>query len=1812
MLKMIPSKRLARKSLSAVLAMALLLPTTAFGASSSPLTSYKQVLQDTKDHWAGATVQDWYDNELVNGFGDGTFRPNAAISRADLVVLLNNVFNLQHTGGAIFSDVSATAYYADAVNKAVAAGIIEGYADGTFRPTTPVTREEAAVMLFRAFQLASTAGETAIPDQNQLHSWSKDAVLSMLDAGYIKGYTDGTFGGARSITRAEAVTMLDRIAGNVFHAEGEYKGVTKSNAVINTSGVTLKDAVIEGDLYITEGVGEGDVTLENVTVKGEAHINGGGENSIVLNGVTVSKIIVDKANGKVRVLAKDGTVVQEVVLKSGAKLEEEITDDAAGFGQVQLDSSIPSGSSVSLSGSFDHVTSNADQVAITLKSGSITLLELLKAAGITLPEGTTIGQLSAANGVVVHVSGKGKVTKQELGNAQSQIIFDDEETGSTGITTGGTTGGNGSTGGTGENPGGGTGENPGENPGETQPTFTDVSVHDPSVIKVDDTYYVFGSHLAAAKTKDLMNWTLIASGATASNPLFDDVTQNLKETFDWAESDTLWAADVIQLADGKFYMYYNACKGDSPRSAMGVAVADSIEGPYVDKGIFLKSGMWGQISDDGVNVYDLNIHPNVVDPDAFFDKDGNFWMVYGSYSGGIFILEMDPETGKPVPGQGYGKKLTGGSSRIEASYMLYSPETDYYYLFVTFGGLAADGGYNMRIARSKNPDGPFLDAKGQDMINAHGTIANDNDDDKEIEPYGVKLMGNYQFSDEAGNSIGYVSPGHNSAYYDEETGQYYLIFHSRFPGQGESFQDRVHQMFMNEDGWLVTAPYRYSGEKITSAVEQDVVGDYQYINHGNEITATIKQAQYISLNDDGSITGTVSGTWELNNDHDITLTIDEVTYKGVVVKEWDPLSQAYVETFTAVSDTNVTVWGSQLAVATDAQVVTNANTQLSLGNTSRVYADLTLPTESYRQTEITWSSSNEAVVSTKGHVTRPQAGEGNATVTLTATITRGSEIQTKTFLVTVVQQVTDPLMDGLVARYDFEDNLNDSSPENAATGTVIGKLIDGPTTENTTITYADGISGKAAVFNGESGLKLADGLIKGQSYSVSMWLNPEEYQAYSPAFFGARDKSSWISLMPSNWNDKTMLWSGESWYNAETGLRIGKNKWSNVTFTVDNGYVKVYLNGVLRFEKNGFPDVFTTDNGTFTLGVNWWDAPFKGMMDDVRVYENVLSAEKVAQIVGEHTSGQKVGLVAHYTFDGDLADTTNHYDAGTVTGTRLNNTGGTITYADGVKGKAAQFDGASGIKLGTGLISGSEYSVSMWLNPTTFTASTTTFFGAMTDTSWISLVPQAWDGNTMLWSGSSPWFDGSSGIKIPAKQWSHVAFTVNKGEIKVYINGELKFQDTGFPEVFNSADAVFGLGVNYWDTPYKGQIDDVRVYDNVLSDTEVQALRSDIQVSGVTLSDSSYTLTIDDSTTLAATVTPVTTLLDRTVTWTTSNDKVATVDGNGVVTAVAEGTAMITVTSVANPAKSASVVITVTTEVTPVASIELGLESRLMVLGETFKPAGIQVLPSNATNKALNWSSSNLNVATVDASSGVVTAVGNGSTTITATTKDGSNLTDSYTVTINGDGLVAYYTFDDNLTDSTARNVNGTVIGDHIGVTGGTTSYVDGKKGKAFSFNGSTGISLPQGLIASNTYSVAMWIKPEEWVKYQSLFFGFKDDDHWISFLPGGHNFLDNSMLWSGTTWYDAGVGSKVPVSEWTHIAFTVSNGTLKIYVNGVEKFSGVGFPDVFTTSDASFTLGTNKYAQDAPFKGQIDDLRVYNKAISADEVAAIAAIAAP
>lgn len=439
-----------------------------------------------------------------------------------------------------------------------------------------------------------------------------------------------------------------------------------------------------------------------------------------------------------------------------------------------------------------------------------------------------------------------------------------------------------------------------------KPLFQDAYVHDPSVLRVGDWYYIYGSHMAAAKSLDLMTWQMISTNAKDGCTLVQNVQTQMQEALTWAKTDTFWASGIAKLRKGPYCLYYCACEGSSPLSAMGLAVSDNPEGPFENKGIFLKSGMRG-LGENGTP-YDATIEPNVIDAEVFYDAQGNLWMVYGSYSGGIFILRMDEKTGLPVPGQSYGKKLLGRNhSRIEGPYVLYSPETEYYYLFLSFGGLDASGGYNIRVARSKMPDGPYLDAQGQDMMNCGGPDGSFFDD-AAIEPYGVKLLGGFRFMPiegvEALPEQAYKSPGHNSAFYDETSGRYFLIFHTRFSALGDEFRDRVHEFWMSEEGWPLVSPLRYAGPG--EEPESGLDGRWRLLEHEKDINRYQHRSREVMFEINGTITGAAEGNWT-----EKSITLNGKSYTGCFSIGWDAERKQWVRTLTMLSEDGEALWGIQ-------------------------------------------------------------------------------------------------------------------------------------------------------------------------------------------------------------------------------------------------------------------------------------------------------------------------------------------------------------------------------------------------------------------------------------------------------------------------------------------------------------------------------------------------------------------------------------------------------------------------------------------------------------------------------------------------------------------------------------------------------------------------------------------------------------------------------------------------------------------------------------------------------------------------------------
>jgi arabinan endo-1,5-alpha-L-arabinosidase len=434
----------------------------------------------------------------------------------------------------------------------------------------------------------------------------------------------------------------------------------------------------------------------------------------------------------------------------------------------------------------------------------------------------------------------------------------------------------------------------------TQPDYgNSVSVHDPSIFKDDDgKYYTFGSHFDAASSTDLMKWTQFSSGNNAnkasklygSNPTWQtilaDAFTHVGNDGDGNPSPSTWAPDVIKIG-GKYYMYYSLSLFGSGKSYIGRVEANAVTGPYSNSREVIKSFTGGG-------------NPNAIDPCLFYDADSKLWMVYGSFFGGIYILEMETSginAGLPKSGQNYGTRIwNGASDGPEGPYIFYNPETAYYYLMISHGSLSTD--YNMRVARSVNPNGPYYDIQG----NNTGSVANG----------GNKLAGNYQF---AGASKGYAALGHNSVL--REDGDYYVIYHSRYrsgtDGVTGNHNQFVNRLFLNSDGWPVLAPNRYAGEKLGRVDAADVAGSYDLVVHTTGNTQTFAESSVYSFEADGGIkqnSGTV-GSWELMGDYYLRVTINGTAYNGVIAPQWNnDLSRAGLSV-TATANSGVSLWANK-------------------------------------------------------------------------------------------------------------------------------------------------------------------------------------------------------------------------------------------------------------------------------------------------------------------------------------------------------------------------------------------------------------------------------------------------------------------------------------------------------------------------------------------------------------------------------------------------------------------------------------------------------------------------------------------------------------------------------------------------------------------------------------------------------------------------------------------------------------------------------------------------------------------------------------
>lgn len=340
---------------------------------------------------------------------------------------MNNAKGFWPEGSINFSDVKNGSWFYSAVARAVAAGYVKGYSDGSFKPGNTITRAEAAVMIANAARLsANEAGAYRFTDVGSIPAWARGSVGAVVAAGYMTGYPDGSFYANASISRAEAVSSLNRMLGGTAYQPTQpttpttdTTKTTSDDVVIEDKGTTLKNQTVDGNVTIAKSVGNGDVTLRNVTIKGDLIVKGGGSNTVTLEDVDV--------RGKARLL-KEGVHLHLVgdtdIRKLLIDLAAHITQSSSykdEIGEIILagDGDLSKTTRIDVPAKQLRIENQADLIL----GGDVEKLivdEDAKGAEIEIKKGTTVNELNTD--AKIKLTGKGRIDLLDV--SASGVTFD--------------------------------------------------------------------------------------------------------------------------------------------------------------------------------------------------------------------------------------------------------------------------------------------------------------------------------------------------------------------------------------------------------------------------------------------------------------------------------------------------------------------------------------------------------------------------------------------------------------------------------------------------------------------------------------------------------------------------------------------------------------------------------------------------------------------------------------------------------------------------------------------------------------------------------------------------------------------------------------------------------------------------------------------------------------------------------------------------------------------------------------------------------------------------------------------------------------------------------------------------------------------------------------------------------------------------------------------------------------------------------------------------------------------------------------------
>lgn len=405
-------------------------------------------------------------------------------------------------------------------------------------------------------------------------------------------------------------------------------------------------------------------------------------------------------------------------------------------------------------------------------------------------------------------------------------------------------------------------------PLSTRHEWGPANVHDPAVIKSGDYFYVYSTDayfrdpannfydiderpgiIPIRRSRDLVNWEF---RGWAIDEIPAAAVQHVHSQTGGQGAYNTWAPYVYHH-NGAYRLYYSVSSFGANTSFIGLLESPTPEGPWVDRGAVVKS-----FAADKMNAIDASI---VVD-----HRTGRHWMHYGSYFGGLYVMELNPATGLALTPGDQGHLTATRANRqteiIEAPEIIYNSDLDQYFLFVSYGPLFSY--YNVRVGRSNYPEGPFTDMFGKDLADTTNN-------------YPI-LTHSYMFEGHPGWS------GNAHCAVINHDGRFFMLHQGRLAPNNLMMVMHVREMKWLPSGWPVVSPQRFAGDFDRPVKRREIAGRWEIINLRDElpVKTTLWQGQvppggwtytpehfnrssFLTLTNDGETSGGAFSNWKLEN-----------------------------------------------------------------------------------------------------------------------------------------------------------------------------------------------------------------------------------------------------------------------------------------------------------------------------------------------------------------------------------------------------------------------------------------------------------------------------------------------------------------------------------------------------------------------------------------------------------------------------------------------------------------------------------------------------------------------------------------------------------------------------------------------------------------------------------------------------------------------------------------------------------------------------------------------------------------------------------